>query len=89
MDTDSRDTIIRELREENASLMAQVQSLGDREAALKAMVETLMAQTRELQARLDSAGETIARLRGWCSAAAPRGSSSPRAARLSFPASRG
>ena len=33
MDTESRDTIIRELREENASLMAGVQSLGDREAA--------------------------------------------------------
>ena len=42
--------------------MARAQSPGDREAALKAMVETLMAQTRELQARLDSAGETIARL---------------------------
>ena len=38
MDTDSRDTIIRELREENASLMARVQSPDDREAALKAMV---------------------------------------------------
>ena len=35
MDTDSRDTIIRELREENASLMAWVQSLGDREAELR------------------------------------------------------
>ena len=35
MDTDSRDTIIRELREENASLMARVQSLGDREAELR------------------------------------------------------
>ena len=45
-----------------STLMARVQSPGDREAALKAMVETLMAQTRELQARLDSAGETIARL---------------------------
>ena len=35
MDTDSRDTIIRELREENASLMARVQSPGDREAELR------------------------------------------------------
>ena len=35
MDTDSRDTTIRELREENASLMARVQSLGDREAELR------------------------------------------------------
>ena len=35
MDTDSRDTIIRELREENASPMARAQSLGGREAELR------------------------------------------------------
>lgn len=35
MDTDSRDTIIWELREENASPMARAQSLGGREAELR------------------------------------------------------